>query len=227
MESSTKLGITATTAVGLITTTLILAMNGQVMGVNTLVRVDIPVGIHYVDDLILVSIHCSPTQPVKGFEFKITYDKNILNAISVSEGDMFTGFNTFFNSGVIDNTNGEIRQIYGLTLGPGNMTTNPNEFVIITFKAVSYGTSYINLNNVGVVNTTSYIPITITNNTLFITSNYDMNNDGIVNILDLNDLASHYGEVGAPGWIKEDINHDGMVRILDFVLVATHWGLYA
>ncbi|MDE0399993.1 MAG: dockerin type I domain-containing protein [Candidatus Poribacteria bacterium] len=47
---------------------------------------------------------------------------------------------------------------------------------------------------------------------------WDVNNDGVVNILDLTLVASRFGE-NSP-----DLNGDGIVNILDLTLVAQHLG---
>ena len=46
----------------------------------------------------------------------------------------------------------------------------------------------------------------------------DVNNDGVLNILDLVSVASHFGQTGAS--IRGDVNGDGVVNILDLVLVV-------
>jgi hypothetical protein len=51
----------------------------------------------------------------------------------------------------------------------------------------------------------------------------DLNNDGVVNILDLILIAQHWGETGANGWIPEDVNSDGTINILDINVVAQRW----
>ena len=49
---------------------------------------------------------------------------------------------------------------------------------------------------------------------------YDVNADGMVNILDLTFVASHFGESNP----EADVNDDGIVNILDLVLVAQNFG---
>ena len=49
---------------------------------------------------------------------------------------------------------------------------------------------------------------------------YDVNDDGVVNILDLVFVASHFGASDS----KADVNVDGTVNILDLTLVAQHFG---
>ena len=50
---------------------------------------------------------------------------------------------------------------------------------------------------------------------------WDVNKDGVINILDLTLVASNFGETGD---IDADVNGDGVVNILDLTLVASHFG---
>ena len=53
----------------------------------------------------------------------------------------------------------------------------------------------------------------------------DVNADGMINILDLVQIASHFGETPtADQPLNSDVNGDGNVNILDLVLVASHLG---
>lgn len=56
----------------------------------------------------------------------------------------------------------------------------------------------------------------------------DVNQDGIVNILDLTYVASQFGEIPTKDQAPNpDINRDGLVNILDLTLVASHFGKYS
>ena len=46
----------------------------------------------------------------------------------------------------------------------------------------------------------------------------DVNNDGVINILDLTFVVSRFGKS------SPDLNSDGVVNILDLILVANHIG---
>ena len=50
----------------------------------------------------------------------------------------------------------------------------------------------------------------------------DVNGDGVVNILDLVSVASHFGKQGQD--LTADVNHDGIVDVRDLVLVAGMFG---
>ena len=53
----------------------------------------------------------------------------------------------------------------------------------------------------------------------------DVNADGVINILDLTFIASHFGETpSVDQHPNPDVNGDGIVNILDLTLVASHFG---
>jgi len=54
--------------------------------------------------------------------------------------------------------------------------------------------------------------------------NWDINNDGVVTILDLVLVSNQYGETGDPGWIREDVDNNGVIQALDIVLVSGNFG---
>ena len=53
---------------------------------------------------------------------------------------------------------------------------------------------------------------------------WDVNQDGKVNVLDMIMIAHHWMETGTPGWIREDVNKDGVVNVLDLIIVGHHFG---
>ena len=58
-----------------------------------------------------------------------------------------------------------------------------------------------------------------------ITNPWDVNGDGHVDVADIIDIASHFGEHGSPHFIPEDVNGDGSVDILDIIELLNHWSL--
>ena len=115
-----------------------------------------------------VNINITPAQPIRGVEFKLSFNPSLLHADSVTEGNLFDGYNTLFNSGTIDNENGVITQVYSAILGKGN-TSTPGTFATIGFTAIQTGNSPLHLFDVRITNETDYVTVTI--------------NDGIVKIL--------------------------------------------
>ena len=56
----------------------------------------------------------------------------------------------------------------------------------------------------------------------------DVNQDGIVNILDLTYVALQFGEIPTEDQSPNpDINRDGVINILDLTLAASHFGKYS
>lgn len=53
--------------------------------------------------------------------------------------------------------------------------------------------------------------------------NWDINMDGVCNILDVTLLSTKWLQVGVLGWIREDINNDGSVNIGDVSILSIYW----
>ena len=65
---------------------------------------------------------------------QILFDPTLLTVNSVTEGNIFNGYTTFFNAGTINNTEGKIVEIYGLIVGTGSVS-NPGSLVSLLFTA--------------------------------------------------------------------------------------------
>jgi hypothetical protein len=134
-------------------------------GEETTVSVQLSSAVVSGSETFTVSIYCEPGQPLKSFEFSVQYDESLINANSVSEGDIFSEYedNTFFNDGSIDNGNGMISSVFDLIVGSGNVT-DPGYLVNISFTAQGVsGSSLITLVDAGVTNETEYLPISVSN----------------------------------------------------------------
>ncbi len=113
------------------------------------------------DDTFNVNVSCVPGQPIKAFEFKLSFNPSLLQANSVTKGNIFDGYSTFFNPGTIDNNAGTIVDVYGLIIGSGNVSGN-GTFVTISFTAKDpSGTSSLDINDVGVTDETGYLAINV------------------------------------------------------------------
>jgi hypothetical protein len=108
-----------------------------------------------------VEVMCTPSQNVKAFEFELNFDASLLKANSVSEGDFFDGYSTFFDDGSIDNNAGKISNVFGLIMGQG-VVSDPGTFVSISFTAKQdTGTCLLDLTSVGVTDEYGYISISV------------------------------------------------------------------
>jgi len=54
--------------------------------------------------------------------------------------------------------------------------------------------------------------------------NWDINQDGNIDVFDVSLLVTNYALNGPPGWIPEDIVHDGHIDIFDVSALVTHYG---
>jgi len=130
---------------------------------NTIVSIDPSSQIVSSGETFSVNVSCVPGQPIKSFEFQLSFNASLLQVNSITEGNIFDGYDTFFNAGTINNVTGTVVDIYGLIMGSGNVTGS-GTFVTIscTAKDVS-GTSTLALSSVGVTNETAYVSITVNN----------------------------------------------------------------
>ncbi len=155
-----------------------------------------------------VYVNCTPGQPIKSFEFKISYDASLLQANTVSEGGIFNGYTTFFNAGTINNTAGTIVDIYGLIMGSGNVS-DPGSFVNLNFSAKnSTGSSQITIYDVGITNEIEYIPITVNNGTVQVDATPP-------NIIDNSPTSGYTGDIYIfNASITDNVNSAGELTVL-------------
>ena len=52
---------------------------------------------------------------------------------------------------------------------------------------------------------------------------WDVNGDGVANVLDMILIGQRWGETGLSGWIKADTNKDGTINVLDMIIIGQHW----
>jgi len=134
-----------------------------------------------------ITIYCTPGQPIKSYEFNIIFNPSLLLASSVSEGDIFDGYDTFFYKDTINNSAGSIVNVFGLILGRGNVT-DQGSLAVINFTSLSNsGFSSIVLGDVGVTNDTIYVPITVSKGTIqidVVSPGFDDNTSPVISNID-------------------------------------------
>lgn len=115
-----------------------------------------------------LNVSCIPGQPIKSFELKLSFNPSVLEATNVSEGNIFSGYSTFFNDGIINNTAGTIINVYCLILGAGNVSA-PGNLVSIKFTAKQLsGTSPVSLYDIGLTNESEYVSLVVNNGTVLV-----------------------------------------------------------
>lgn len=210
--------------VGILCLAVIISVNTVRSSENTVVSGIQDEAISYVGQQFNITINCYPTEPIKAYELKLSYDPTVLQADLVTEGNIFNGYETFFSRGVINNVTGNITNIYGLILGANGNTSSSGSLVKIQFTCKQVKLSTIRLYDVGITNESEYIPITVSNVVVSLNNDYDVNQDNQCNLQDILEVAMHYGEQGTPGWIRADVSKNGVVDIPDFLYVSRHYG---
>jgi len=133
-----------------------------------------------------VDVFCEPAQPMKSFEFKLSFDSSLLQVNSVTEGNIFNDYNTFASMGTIDNTAGTIVRIYSVIIGSGNVSDSGTLVTISLTALDSAGTSSLNLYETGVTDEAGYLSIIV--------------NDGSITIQESDpDPPTPPGDGGSPG----------------------------
>jgi len=174
-----------------------------------------------------ISINVTPHKSIAGVQMELIFNPNLILVDSILEGDLFQDYSNYFNPGIIDNSNGSIKNVFNVILSPHNGVSTPGTFATIRLQSKNIeGTSPINLTNVMIGNP-SALPVEyiLINGSVSIIPYppWDLNKDNRTNILDLILIAQHWGETGDSCWIPEDVNCDGTINILDMVLVGQHW----
>ena len=178
----------------------------------------------HIGDTFTFDVRAENVSDLAGWQFDITYDLSVLEAIEVSEGEFLKsdGGTTFFQSSSIDNAAGEITGLIAGRLSEGGVNGS-GSLLHVRFRAKTEGDTKVALSNFlfGSANDESIpagpLEIYFTVEERLLTG--DVNRDGVVNILDLLRVARQLGQrVSADSPV--DVNGDGIVNIFDLTLVA-------
>ncbi|MCY4569252.1 MAG: leucine-rich repeat domain-containing protein [Candidatus Poribacteria bacterium] len=180
-----------------------------------------------VGDTFTVHVNAEKVTDLAGWQFNLTFDPTVLEAIEVKEGGFLKkgGGTTFFQKGAIDNATGKITGLSSALISKGGVT-GTGKLVSVVFSAKAVGNGQVTLHDFRFgSNTGEVIPAGMRDLIITVASQplWDVNADGQVSILDLILVAQHMGSV-ASATSKVDVNRDGVVSILDLILVAQHMG---
>ena len=163
-----------------------------------------------------------------GWQTDISFNPAVLEAVEVSEGDFLNVKigDTFFLRGELDNTAGKITSVSTAKLKGGG--TGTGTLLLITFKAKAVGETRVTLSNFfagsssgeAILSDAPEIAITIEDRKY---PAWDVNQDGLVNVLDLILVAQHLGSDASVN-PQSDLNDDGIINILDLIVVAQYFG---
>jgi len=174
-----------------------------------------------------VDIFVNPDTAIAGVQFNLSYNSSVVIANGVTEGNLLSqgGASTYFTPGTINNTAGTITNVVGAIATRGASVSSPGIFATVSFMAgTAVGTSALDLSNVIVGNRQGQsVAITVTDGSVTVCPDWDVNLDLSVNVQDMMLVGEHWGETGAAHWIREDSNRDGGINVLDMILIGQHW----
>ena len=167
-----------------------------------------------VGDNLVIKIDVSGVENVAGYQATVRFDPTALHYVESANGSYLPAGSLFVPPVVNANqVTLAATSLSGDSDGAGTLAT-------VTFEVVAVKPSYIALSDVMIMQQDlTSIPIIVKNGDIVVTSDeaLDVNGDGIVNILDLIVVATHFGTVGES---QADVNGDSVVDIKDLLLVA-------
>jgi hypothetical protein len=100
-----------------------------------------------------VSITIEPDSPVTGAQLDLSFNPSLVSVSGVTKGNYFSGFNSSFAPGNIDNNTGTITGIAAKLLDPGQTVSTPGILAVINMAAgPGSATCSLSLSNVIVSN---------------------------------------------------------------------------
>jgi len=178
-------------------------------------------------DVFELVVSIENVKELAGFQFELTFNPKILQALNVeSVGEIF---NDGSMQPTIDNSSGIIRNIVAVKQGKGSFDGN-GVLLRSSFKALDSGESEIKADKVKLADSNSKtIEVCRIINASVIVKKplrpWDVNGDGVVNVLDLVFVGQHLGEeITEPIARNPDVNRDGIVDLYDLTLAGQHFG---
>jgi Cohesin domain len=114
---------------------------------------------------------------IAGAKFNLAFDRDMFKVNKITEGNLLkqNGSITYFNSGVLNDSDGTVTNIFGFVLGNKNVS-NPGIFMMINFTVInSSGSSGINLSNVEISDPNGYlIAVNVTNGSVVVVQDIEL-----------------------------------------------------
>ena len=212
-----------------------LISDGKKVWQITVVHADMPVNLSVISidsinagETFTLDFIVTDVSDLAGWQLGITFNPAVLRAVSVNEGNFLKkgGGNTFFQSGEIDNTTGEIDGVTATFIGSVGISGD-GKLLSISFEAKTSGMGLLALNNVQfIASSAEVIAYDITINPIIVGDGmlaWDVNSDGVVDLVDLIHVSQNFGATDST-LPRVDVNADGTVNISDLMIVAQHLG---
>jgi hypothetical protein len=177
-----------------------------------------------IDEIFTVNINVENVADLISYESKLGFNKTILEPIAVEEGSFIreqtpSPLGTFFLSIIED----DFVHVACVTLGNYSGVSGSGSLFNVTFNATKTGTSNLHLyDSILLDSSVTQIVHDPADGEVLVTMPGDVNNDGVVNVLDLTIVSLSYGTFeGEPDYNPDaDINEDGIVDMRDLAKVA-------
>jgi len=166
-----------------------------------------------------------------GWELKLYYRNYVLNATSVIEGEFLssvgpTAFEILCFKDIYNATHGCIHLACSLLDSPQGVNGS-GVLATIMFKGKATGLCNLSLCETKLITTTTpSFPHFYESKILTVGLLGDLNNDGIVDIIDVLVVTTVYGSrLGDPNWNPQaDVVPDNVINIFDVIMVAVNYG---
>jgi len=161
-----------------------------------------------------------------GASFELQFDSKVLEVVEAKQGDFLGDDVIFFDISGKDAHSIAITRKAGMEGVDGSGT-----IASVTFVAKSTGATNIAINpatmqltDANGVNISGVEAKSAKIEVAEATEPWDVNRDGMVDILDLSMVGRYFGKADFPSEYNPDVNGDGRVDILDLVLVGKNFG---
>jgi ABC-type transport system substrate-binding protein len=179
------------------------------------------------NDTFSVDINIANVTDLMGYDFRLKFNSNILNATSVVAGDFF-GENITIWHETINNDAGIVHFAVTPDFGTTEGTSGSGRLATITFSVKAYGNSSLKLKGFTKLSDSDGIRIyhVALDGYFDNTHPADINKDGTVDIKDLSIISKSYGYMeGEPEYNPDaDLNDDGIIDLMDLVIAAFDFG---
>lgn len=171
-----------------------------------------------VGEALSISVDVVNALDVAGYQVALQFDPSALQFVSWQQGSYLNGEDVFVVPALV-----EADQLSFAAAAPTAIATTAGDLFTITFEVGAIKASTLSLTEV-ILATDEGKPLPLRTQDSKIIEQiifpWDVNKDGVVNILDLTLVAARFGEIGSSA---ADVNGDNVVNVLDLTLVATYF----
>jgi hypothetical protein len=121
---------------------------GAMANAQAVLSIDPTVQTASTGSVVIVDVNIANVTNLYGYQFDLTFNPSVLQAVSSSEGPFLaTGGSTFFINGSNDNVGGTVAATADTLLSAVNGVSGSGELAVFTFDAIGSGTSALTIQN--------------------------------------------------------------------------------